>query len=40
MFDELYAESLAAGYTVEQYRVGAFASERRNFTYTHSRVVA
>jgi len=40
LFDQMYKEALAAGYTVEQYRVGAFASTRRNFTYTHSRVVA
>jgi hypothetical protein len=40
LFGQMYREALAAGYTVEQYTVGAFASERRNFTYTHSRVVA
>jgi hypothetical protein len=40
LFDQMYREALAAGYTVEQYKVGAFTSERRNFTYTHSRVTA
>lgn len=40
LFDEVYREALATGYTVEQYAVGAFASQRRNFTYTHSRVSA
>ncbi len=40
LFDQMYQEALAAGYTLEQYKVGAFVSERRNFTYTHSRVVA
>ncbi len=40
LFDQMYHEALAAGYTVEQYKVGAFASERRNFTYTHSRVAS
>lgn len=39
LFDEMYHEALAAGYTVEQYKVGAFASARRNFTYSHSQVV-
>ena len=38
LFDQMYQEALAAGYTVEQYQTGAFASQRRNFTYTHSRV--
>lgn len=40
LFDTLYQEALAAGYTLDQYRVEAFAgATRRNFTYTHSRVV-
>lgn len=39
LFDRLYAEALAAGYTVEQYRVDPFTgATRRNFTYSHSRV--
>lgn len=38
LFDQMYHEALAAGYTLEQYKVGSFASQRRNFTYTHSRV--
>lgn len=41
LFDALYQEALAAGYTVDQYRVEAFAgAARRNFTYSHSRVTA
>lgn len=41
LFDKLYYEALAAGYTLDQYRVEAFAgATRRNFTYTHSRVTA
>jgi hypothetical protein len=36
LFDQLYAEALAAGYTVEQYRVDPFAgATRRAFTYKH-----
>jgi len=39
LFDELYTEALAAGYTVDQYRTAAFdGATRRNFVYTHSRV--
>ncbi len=38
LFAQMYEEALASGYTLEQYKVGAFQSERRNFTYTHSRV--
>ncbi len=38
LFDEMYREALAAGYTLEQYKVGAFESQRRNFTYSHSKV--
>lgn len=38
-YDQLYHEALAAGYTLDQYRVENFAgATRRNFTYTHSRV--
>lgn len=41
LFDELYHEALAAGYTIDQYRVDNFGgATRRNFTYTHSRVTA
>lgn len=41
LFDALYAEALAAGYTLDQYRVGDFAgATRKNFTYSHSRVTA
>jgi hypothetical protein len=40
LFDQLYREALASGYTLDQYRVGAFAgATRKNFTYSHSRVV-
>lgn len=39
LFDQLYHDALAAGYTLDQYRVENFAgATRRNFTYTHSRV--
>ncbi len=38
LFDQMYREALAAGYTLDQYRVKRFRSERRNFTYSHSRV--
>ncbi len=38
LFDQMYREALSAGYTLEQYRVKRFRSERRNFTYSHSRV--
>ena len=38
MFDQLYAEAIEAGYTVEQYRVDAFTgAQRRDFAYTHHR---
>jgi hypothetical protein len=37
----LLAEALAAGYTVDQYRVDAFSgATRRNFTYSQNRVSA
>jgi len=36
LFDRLYAEALAAGYTVDQYRVETFSgATRRAFTYKH-----
>lgn len=39
LFDQLYAEAIASGYTIDQYRVDAFGgATRRNFTYTHSQV--
>jgi hypothetical protein len=40
LFEQMYREALSAGYTLEQYRVQPFESKRRNFTYSHSRVVA
>lgn len=41
LFDKLYNEAIASGYTLEQYRQGPFAgATRRNFTYSHSRVVS
>lgn len=36
LFDQLYAEALAAGYTVEQYEVDPFTgAQRRAFAYSH-----
>ena len=41
LYDTLYREALAAGYTPDRYPVEAFdGATRRNFTYTHSRVTA
>lgn len=40
LFDQMYREALASGYTVEQYKVGAFDSVRKDFKYAHSRVTA
>lgn len=41
LFDQLYEEALAAGYTLDQYRVKAFAgATRRDFRYTHSKVAS
>lgn len=41
LFDSVLSEALADGYTVDQYRVDAFdGAQRKNFTYTHSRVSA
>ncbi len=39
LFDRLYAEALAAGYTLDQYRVEPFdGATRKNFTYKHSKI--
>ncbi len=38
LFDQMYIDALAAGYTLEQYRVRPFASKRKDFVYSHSRV--
>jgi hypothetical protein len=39
LFDRLYREALAAGYSVDQYRTKAFdGAIRKNFVYSHSRV--
>lgn len=41
LFDALYIEAVAAGYTVDRYRVPDFTgATRRDFKYTHSRVTA
>lgn len=41
LFDQLYAEALEAGYTLEQYRVGAFAgAQRKGFAYKHHKGAA
>lgn len=41
LFDSLYREALSAGYSVDQYRVGAFSgATRRDFAYSQSRVSA
>ncbi len=41
LFDRMYREALAAGYTLDQYRVDAFAgATRKDFKYAHSRVSA
>lgn len=40
LFDSLYHEALAAGYSPEQYRVASYAGQKkRNFTYSHHRGV-
>lgn len=39
LYDRLYHEAIAAGYTPERYRVDAFeGATRRHFTYAHSKV--
>lgn len=40
LFDSLYHEALASGYTLEQYRVKPYAGQKkRNFTYSHHKGV-
>lgn len=41
LYDGLYREALASGYTPDRYRgIGFDGATRRDFTYTHSRVTA